>query len=309
MKDLIIIGGGIAGITAAIYAQRAGLDFTLITKELYSSGQIESATVIENYPCLYGISGVDFGERLQEHLKILRIDPIEDTILKAEQDSETKIWTLQGLDNTYQSKTVIFAGGAKHRELNVPHEGVPFHYCATCDGALYKDKVVAVIGGGNVAFTEALYLSKICKRVEIVMCDQLITAEPAEVKRVNNTKNIYISMDYPVERVEKFANGYGLVRKGFDPMSSANLLVDGIFIAIGMIPEKCPWDKAELTLHGYVLANEWGRTRMPGDKIIVDYGFYAAGDARSKRLKQSITAAADGANCVASVLHYLEKKF
>lgn len=306
MKDLIIIGNGIAGITAAIYAKRANLDFEVIGREQYSSGQIENATVIENYPGLAGATGVEFSNRLQEHLDALGVEVIEgnvDYIEAPDASDSNSSWGVY-LENgqSFDTKTVIFAGGAKHKTLNIPSSGrVEYHYCATCDGALYKNKDVAVIGGGNVAFTEALYLANICRTVYILMCDDNITADITEVERAKNTPNIILIKDYPVEYIDMGIDFYNLIS------GQAGCKVQGIFVAIGMEPEKCPYDLE--TENGYIRAGEDGIpiVQLHSETYKVDNGFYIAGDVRTKQLRQSITAAADGANCVASVINYLKK--
>lgn len=306
MKDLVIIGGGIAGITAAIYAKRAGLDFCLITEQMYSSGQIENATIIENYPGLCGTSGVEFSNRLQEELETFEVDVIE---TKVDHITELSIedwlkpgWIVYANSIPYETKTIIFAGGAKHRKLDVPYdEKVKFHYCATCDGALYRDKTVAVIGGGNVAFTEALYLSKICKQVMILMCDENITAEQAEVKRVLNTANITLFQNSPVTSITTLDNGFFEIHSNQEDNRDISFTVQGIFVAIGMEPAECPYG-LDTDKNGYIIANDMGIPTW-------DNGFYVAGDVRTKKLRQSITAAADGANCVASVIDYIRRNY
>jgi len=201
-------------------------------------------------------------------------------------------------------KTVIYALGASHRKLDCEiEEGIPIHYCAVCDGAFYKDKTVAIIGGGDVAFTEAEYLSKICKLVYVVMCDENITAAPSTYERVRNLENVVILQNYSIKRIIKYANGkYALIRPEVDEYSNANVQTDGIFVAIGMIPNTTPLKEiVELNQDGYFWY--WPDTLQSMDVR----GLFVAGDVRAKNVRQAITAAADGAIAVQSVINYLKK--
>ena len=197
-----------------------------------------------------------------------------------------------------ETKSVIYALGASHRKLNCEiEEGISIHYCALCDGALYKDKTVAVIGGGDVAFTEAEYLSKICERVGIIMCDKNVTAAPSTFQRVKNVKNIEIIYDFPIDEI---TNNHYWTKIYSLRSDNRYLNVDGIFVAIGMEPNfvdiNIPYFK-----HGPsgILTSENCETSISG--------FFAAGDVRVKAIRQSITAAADGAIAVNSVINYLKE--
>jgi thioredoxin reductase (NADPH) len=196
---------------------------------------------------------------------------------------------------------MIYALGAKHRKLNCTIDPeVPIHYCALCDGMLYKDKTVAIIGGGDVAFTQAEYLSKICKIVTIVMCDENITAAPSIVDRVEKTDNIFILKNYPIEGIFKTADERIILqKKSYDRYQLANLQADGIFVAIGMIPNTTPIDIYDVVnKDGYITALDTGISML-------NPGFFAAGDCRTKTTRQALTAASDGANAVNSTIIYL----
>ena len=206
------------------------------------------------------------------------------------------------------AKSIIYALGASYRSLpeKITNK-IPIHYCALCDGALYKNKTVAIIGGGDVAFTQAEYLSKICKDVTIVMCDKNVTAAPQTFDRVSKIENIYIIYDYPVEEIyllpDSHIHRYGLKPYNIDKYSNYCLLVDGIFVAIGMIPntqERIAMSKIVTDTLGYITANENGKTAIDG--------FFAAGDVRAKAVRQSVTAAADGAYAINSVIAYLARR-
>ena len=310
MKDLVILGNGMAGMTAALYAKRAGLDFKLIGKDEYDFGQISSAVLVENYPGASPMPGYTLASGLYDQLIINGVQTeeheVKDVLYHINLKTRRPHWKIFYTDGTSdEAKSIIYALGASHRKLQCEIEdGVPIHYCAVCDGSLYKDQTVAIIGGGDVAFTQAEYLSKICRLVYIVMCDQNITASPSTVERVNKLENVVVMQDYPVDRIYHYANGKnGLFSKKQNqvPYSNALIQADGIFVAIGMIPNTniLYWG-ADLILDnaGYIKADEMGRTNAPG--------FFAAGDVRQKELRQSVTAAADGANAVQAVIKYLK---
>ena len=309
MKDLIILGNGMAGMTAALYAKRANLDFKIVGRDEYDFGQIANAVRVENFPCVKPQPGQDLAMNLHDQLTI------ENDII-IEEHEVTKI--TQAMINHYGlgfhidyadgtddfCKTVIYALGASHRKLDCEiEEGIPIHYCAVCDGAFYKDKTVAIIGGGDVAFTEAEYLSKICKLVYVVMCDENITAAPSTYERVRNLENVVILQNYSIKRIIKYANGkYALIRPEVDEYSNANVQTDGIFVAIGMIPNTTPLKEiVELNQDGYFWY--WPDTLQSMDVR----GLFVAGDVRAKNVRQAITAAADGAIAVQSVINYLKK--
>lgn len=312
MKDLLILGNGMAGMTAALYAKRAGLDFKLIGKDEYDFGQIGSAVLVENYPGANPMPGYTLASGLYDQLIINGVQTeeheVKDVFGYTGGETGYTYWVAHYKDGSFEeAKAVIYALGASHRELSCEIEDkVPIHYCAVCDGPLYKDNVVAIIGGGDVAFTQAEYLSKICRLVYIVMCDQNITASPSTVERVNKLENVVIIQDYPVDKIYHYANGKnGLFCKSqcSDPYSNSVIQADGIFIAIGMIPNTMAikdnhrfWNI--LDNNGYIKADEMGRTDVSG--------FFAAGDVRQKELRQSVTAAADGANAVQAVIKYLK---
>jgi thioredoxin reductase (NADPH) len=240
MKDLIILGNGMAGMTAALYAKRANLDFKIVSRDEYDFGQIANAVCVENYPCAEPLSGFDLAMKLHDQLEANNIQVEEHEVIKISRAMINNyglgfhIDYADGADDF--CKTVIYALGASHRKLNCEiEEGIPIHYCALCDGALYKDRTVAVIGGGDVAFTEAEYLSKICKQVIIVMCDENVTAAASTFKRVKNIDNIDITYNFPISYIIKNSYSEENYILGNSRIKGL-ILVDGIFVAIGMVP-------------------------------------------------------------------------
>lgn len=305
MKDLIILGNGMAGMTAALYAKRANLDFKIVGKDEFDFGQIGNAILVENYPCAAAQTGFDLAMKLHDQLEENGVQIEEGEVMMVSDASTAegeKCFLITYTDFTCENaKTIIYALGATPRQLNCEiEEGIPIHYCALCDGPLYKDKTVAIIGGGDVAFTQAEYLSKICKEVMIVMCDDNITAAPQTYDRVKKIKNIDIIMNYPVDEV--INNQYWTKQLS---IGSDNKWIhaDGIFVAIGMKPNTKPL-KNLIPLHdgGYINCWEDSLQSMHMPRL------YAAGDVRVKKVRQSITAAADGAIAVQSVIDYLKKR-
>ena len=319
MKDLIILGNGMAGMTAALYAKRANLDFKIIGRDEYDFGQISNAVFVENFPCMEPMSGFDLAMKLHDQLEANGIEIEEHEIIKVSKQlgkSITKghvpiFYKIEYTDGTSdEAKAVIYALGAKHRELNCAIDPeVPIHYCALCDGALYKDKTVAIIGGGDVAFTQAEYLSNICKNVMIIMCDENITASSSITERVKNISNIDIYFNTPIDKICKDRDGKinicsTYVEKqpfGEDIIKKRTFVFEdlGVFVAIGMIPNTTPIDIYDVVnKDGYITALDTGISML-------NPGFFAAGDCRTKITRQALTAASDGANAVNSAIIYL----
>lgn len=301
MKDLIILGNGMAGMTAALYAKRANLDFKIVGKDEFNFGQIGNAISVENYPCAAGLSGFDLAMNLYNQLEANDVQIEEHEIVSVQEAYGPKSipYIIKYADGaTDVAKSVIYALGAAPRKLDCEiEEGIPIHYCALCDGPLYKDKTVAIIGGGDVAFTQAEYLSKICKEVKIIMCDENITAAPSTVKRIRETDNITIYFNRPIAKISHPTDGSYML---WSNNVRGAALADGIFVAIGMKPNIIPldtfrcWDE-----NGYIITDSECRTKHKG--------LFAAGDIRQKQVRQAITAAADGAIAVQSAISYLKE--
>ena len=301
--DLIIAGAGPAGLAAAIYAKRAELDTLVIEKEMMSGGQILSTYEVDNYPGLPGSSGFDLGMKFREHAEQLGAVFTEDCIEKAELQGEIK--TLYGQRESYQARTVIIATGARHRKLGVPGEeelsGSGVSYCATCDGAFFKDKTAAVIGGGDVALEDAIFLSRLCSKVHLIhRRDELRGAKTLQ-KRVFESDRIEVHWDTVVDAIEGNGRVERLALTNRKTGETEMLNTDGIFIAVGIEPESSVFSQViETDRQGYLAAGEDGVTSVPG--------VFAAGDVRTKQLRQVLTAASDGANCVTSAERYLAER-
>lgn len=302
MYDTIIIGSGPAGLAAAIYAQRAQLSAIVIEREYMGTGQIAQSEQVDNYPGLPGINGFDLGEKLRGHAEDLGTTFVEGEVEKLERNGN--LWTVTLEDGTsYESKTVIYAAGASHRKLDIPGEaeftGRGVSYCAVCDGAFYQGRNVVVIGGGDTALGDALFLSKIADTVYLVHRREEFRANQTTQRLVRETPNIRpVLSAVPLEiQGDDLVKGVR-IRQREDAMT---LDVDGIFVAVGIQPNtELLRGIAELNAQGYLCAGEDGITSAPG--------LFAAGDARLKPLRQVVTAVADGANCVTSVQEYLQEQ-
>lgn len=294
--DLIICGGGAAGLTSAVYAARSGLDFVLIDISSSMGSQITQTSDVDNYTGFEKVNGMELVMKFYEHAKALNAPMINDEV--QEITKENGIFTVKCAQGEYKSRTVIYCSGASHRELGVKGErellGRGVGYCAVCDGFFYRNKTVVVVGGGNTAVTDALYLSKICKKVILVHRRDSLRAEKILVERLENAENVELMFNSEVLEIlgEKGADGVLL-------KSGETIDCDGVFIAVGIVPRSdTVKNLAELDDNGYIVADESGRTSLDG--------LFAAGDVRTKELRQIITACSDGANCVDSVNKFLD---
>ena len=295
MFDLIILGSGPAGLTASIYAARAGLRFTVIEKEYMGTGQIAYAERVDNYPGFYGLDGYTLGEKFREHAEALGTKFNEGKVTAlANADG---VWSITFSDGcTTQTKAVIYALGASPRKLGIPGEaeltGRGVSYCALCDGAFFAGKAVAVIGGGDTALSDALYLSKSAEKVYLVHRRDTFRANKAltdKVLAVPNIQPVYKAVPAEIIGTDKVT---GL------RLSDGELAVEGVFIAIGTVPNT-------KLLDGLSVLDGYGYIRAGEDGVTPAEGLFAAGDVRTKSVRQVITAAADGAIAVNSVCIYL----
>lgn len=298
--DLIIIGSGPAGLAAAIYAQRAKLDTIVIEENFVSGGQVVTTYEVDNYPGLPGISGMDLGTTLREHAEKMGAVFVRDKVLELELEGAEK--TVTGKKETYRARTVILATGAKHRMLGVPGEqelsGMGVSYCATCDGAFFRGKTVAVAGGGDVAVEDAIFLARACEKVYLIHRRDELRAARILQERLMALDNVEILWDTVVDEIcgENKVEALKLTQKKTG--EKKELAVDGIFIAVGITPNsELVQGKLDMDEQGYIRAGEDGVTSVAG--------VYAAGDVRTKQLRQILTAASDGANCVTSVQNLL----
>ena len=300
MYDILIIGAGPAGLTAAIYARRAGKSVLLLERDTFG-GQITFSPKLENYPGFETISGNDLAQRMLEQALALGADVEMDTVTGIENGS---VKTVIGELGRYEAKAVIIAAGARHRRLGLPREeeliGNGLSFCAVCDGAFYQGGHVAVIGGGNTALQEILLLSETCEKVTVVQNLAFLTGEQKMIDRVLERKNIDI-------RYSTLCVGYegedcltGLRLKNTETGEESELPVDGAFLAIGTEPENIAYAAlAPLNEQGYIKAGE--------DCLTPTAGVFAAGDCRTKAYRQVATAIADGANAALNACRYLDR--
>ncbi|MBQ7565231.1 MAG: thioredoxin-disulfide reductase [Lachnospiraceae bacterium] len=304
--DVIIIGAGPAGMTAAIYAKRAELETLLIEKNFMGGGQILNTYEIDNFPGFKGYNGFDLGQKFSEHVDELGVERISEEVRSVELAGEIKtIWTEEA---EYQTKTVVLATGASPKKLGAPGEeklsGTGVSYCATCDGAFFKNKITVVIGGGDVAVEDAIFLARGCEKVYLVHRRNELRATKSLQTALFQTPNIECVWDSVAVEILGDTQVSGIRLKNVKTEAESELKVDGVFVAVGNEPnnawftgEALKGDGVELDKGGFVIAGEDGVTSLPG--------VFVAGDLRSKRLRQVATAVGDGANVITSVTDYL----
>ena len=299
--DLIIIGSGPAGLAAAVYAQRAKLDTLVVEKAMVSGGQVLTTYEVDNYPGLPGIGGYDLGIKFREHADRLGARFVEDEVLNIQDGGKGAIKGVVCQGNTYEARSLILATGAVHRKLGVPGEeelaGAGVSYCATCDGAFFRNKVTAVIGGGDVAVEDAIFLARMCSKVYLIHRRNELRAAKSLQENLLSLDNVEVIWDTVADSI----NGDGMVKSlsltNVKNGQKRELDVQGVFIAVGITPESRAFEGLVDMDHGYIRAGEDTVTSAPG--------IFAAGDVRTKPLRQLITAAADGANAITSVERYL----
>lgn len=301
MKDLVVIGAGPAGLTAAIYAARAGLDFAVLEQDGYGGGQIVSSHEVQNYPGTGKISGEALGEAFRNQALEMGAEiqyGVVESVVRQENGFRIQ---LQG-NETLECRTVIAATGAVPAALGIPGEaeytGNNISYCALCDGSLYKGKNVLVIGGGDTAVEDALYLSAICKQVTIALRSSRFRAAGSSVEQLKKRENVRILENTKLIRIEggKKAEKFILEQENREREET----FDGAFIAVGIRPASDYLKELPLKSEdGYIAADETGKTNIEG--------LYVAGDLRKKALRQLTTAVSDGANAAASAVKYLQE--
>lgn len=301
--DLVIIGSGPAGMTAAIYAKRAMLDCILLEKEYLPGGQVIKTYEVDNYPGIPKTNGMELSSKFSDHAKELGVERMTAEVSAIKAEGEIKEIEL-GNGETLQTKTIILATGAVHRTLSIPGEekftGMGVSYCATCDGAFFRDKVTAVIGGGDVALEDAVFLSRICKKVYLIHRRNEFRGAKILQDQVKKSEKIEIIWDSVAEEIIGDSAVEKLRIQNVHNHVDNTLDVDGVFVAVGTRPASdLLKGQIEMDAQGYILAGEDGITSIPG--------IFAGGDGRAKKLRQVVTAVADGANCVQSVERYLQK--
>ena len=301
LYDVIIIGSGPAGLAAAIYAKRAELNVIVIEKAGLSGGQIINTYEVDNYPGTPGISGFELSTKFREHADKLDAFFINGEVTDFALDGSAKIITME--DGTqYKTKTVIIATGGAPRHLGVPGEealsGMGVSYCATCDGAFFKNKTVAVVGGGDVAVEDAIFLARICKRVYVIHRRDQFRASKSISSRLLALENVTVLWDSVVDNIVGEDKVEKIEVTNIKTQEKDNYDVAGVFIAVGYLPSSDIYQKVVATDEaGYIVAGENCETNIPG--------VFAAGDVRTKELRQILTAAADGANAITGVEKYL----
>ena len=298
--DIAILGAGPAGISAAIYAARAKMNTLWLDKQFAQGGQILNTYEVDNYPGLPGISGMNLGEAMGEHAAKLGIEPVRENVLAVEDAGEEKI--IRTKKNEYRARTVILACGASHRRLGIPGEeelsGVGVSYCATCDGAFFKGKTAVVVGGGNMAVEDAIFLSRICKKVYLVHRRDELRADKILQESLTADGNVEVIWNSVAVEIQGEECVTGLRIRNVQDNTESVINTDGVFIAVGIIPNTEKFSGlVKLDESGYIIAGEEGITQTPG--------IFAAGDIRTKMLRQVVTAVSDGANAVTSAHNYL----
>ena len=291
MYDLIIIGSGPAGLSAAIYAKRAGLELLVLEKAPMSGGQVLNTYEVDNYLGMTGMNAFELGMKFREHADKLGIDFQEVQVRSLTVRDGVKVIGTD--DGELEAKTVILATGAVHAHLGVPGEeelaGVGVSYCATCDGAFFRGKTVAVAGGGDVALEDAIYLARFCKKVYLIHRRDEFRGARVLQEELKKLENVEILYSCTVEEIRGGECVESLLVRNVKTEELSELQADGIFVAVGIRPStELVRELAECDEAGYVLAGEDCATNIPG--------LYAAGDVRKKPVRQIITAVADGAN-------------
>lgn len=301
MADVIIIGGGTAGLSAAIYCQRAGKE-ALVLEGKAIGGQIVNTPEVENYPGIIKVSGFDFAMGLLEQAKACGATVKNQAVLSVEEEDNKFI--VKTKRNSYEAPALIIASGATNRNLGLPGEneliGKGISYCATCDGAFFKGRDVAVIGGGNTALEDAGFLTNYCNKVYLVHRRSEFRGEPQSAEILRSKPNLEMVLDSVSTEIINDGKVTGLKVKNVKTEEERTLNVDGIFVAIGQVPQNSLFASlVELDDKGYVVAGENCETSRKG--------IFAAGDCRTKKVRQLTTAASDGAVAALAACEYIDR--
>ena len=301
--DMIIIGGGPGGYTAALYGARAGLS-TLVLEKLSAGGQMALTTQIDNYPGFSeGIDGFTLGEKMQAGAE--KFGAVTELAEVYSMKLEPEIKEVETSEGTFFGRTVIISTGSSPKYLGIDGEermiGRGVNYCAACDGMFYKDKTVAVVGGGNSAVADSLILSRICKKVYIIHRRDTLRAEQASYQSLLSAENVEFIWSSAVEEFIADSKLTGIKVRNLQTEEITQIDIDGLFVSIGRNPESSlAGGQLILDESGYIAADETTKTNIPG--------VYAVGDVRTKPLRQIVTAVADGAMAVHYAVEYLSEK-
>ena len=287
--DVGIIGSGPAGLSAAIYAKRANLSAVVIEKEYEGTGQIAERGQVDNYLGLPGISGYDLGEQFREHAVKLGVSFLEQEVTEIKKEDSAVFTIIFEDGSSVETKTVIYAAGATPRRANIPGEqeysGKGVSYCAICDGSFYRGKKVAVLGGGDTALDDAVYLADLAEQVYVIHRRKEFRGAATTVEKLRKKENVTFVLEHQVKEITGAEKVNGVVLE-----NGTAIAVDGVFVAYGSVPQtNLVKELVILDAAGYVKA-----------------GLYVAGDVRTKKLRQVVTAVSDGANAATAVVEYLK---
>lgn len=303
MYDILIVGAGPAGMTAAIYGQRGGKK-TIVFDKLSYGGQVINTAEVANYPGIPNMSGLDFAEKTYNQMKDLGAEMSYEEIAEVKGADKPIKTVITTSGKEYQCKAIIIATGSSPRPLGVENEdkfkGAGISYCATCDGAFFRNKIVAVCGGGNTALEDAEVLSDIAEKVYLIHRRDEFRADATNVKRVQGKKNVELVLDSVVTAIngERFIQGLEVQNKKTE--EKRELKIDGLFVAIGQMPENDIFkDIVKLNKAGYIEAGE--------DCLTGTDGIFAAGDCRTKKVRQITTAVSDGAIAALAAIEHINK--
>ncbi len=296
--DVGIIGSGPAGLSAAIYAKRANLSAVVIEKEYEGTGQIAESGQVDNYLGLPGISGYDLGEQFREHAVKLGVSFLEQEVTEIKKEDSAVFTIIFEDGSSVETKTVIYAAGATPRRANIPGEqeylGKGVSYCAICDGSFYRGKKVAVLGGGDTALDDAVYLADLAEQVYVIHRRKEFRGAATTVEKLRKKENVTFVLEHQVKEITGAEKVNGVVLE-----NGTAIAVDGVFVAYGSVPQtNLVKELVILDAAGYVKAEETGETSLAG--------LYVAGDVRTKKLRQVVTAVSDGANVATAVVEYLK---
>lgn len=296
--DVGIIGSGPAGLSAAIYAKRANLSAVVIEKEYEGTGQIAESGQVDNYLGLPGISGYDLGEQFREHAVKLGVSFLEQEVTEIKKEDSAVFTIIFEDGSSVETKTVIYAAGATPRRANIPGEqeyaGKGVSYCAICDGSFYRGKKVAVLGGGDTALDDAVYLADLAEQVYVIHRRKEFRGAATTVEKLRKKENVTFVLEHQVKEITGAEKVNGVVLE-----NGTAIAVDGVFVAYGSVPQtNLVKELVILDAAGYVKAEETGETSLAG--------LYVAGDVRTKKLRQVVTAVSDGANAATAVVEYLK---
>ena len=304
MYDVVIIGAGPAGMAAAVYAARAELTFVVVEKDM-SGGQILETSEIDNYPGIPGTSGFELAQKFREHAEACGTEIIENIKIEDFRKIDGGFELVFDGNKTMETKTILIATGARPRRLGCAGEeeftGAGVSYCATCDGAFFKGRDVTVIGGGNTAVEDAIFLARGCKSVTLVHRRNELRASRNLVTKLKSLPNVEIIWDSVAERIYGNGTVESVLLRNVKTGEMTDRKTAGVFVAVGTKPVNLGWqDKIPCDEGGCFIAGEDCATQVPG--------IFAAGDVRTKPLRQVVTAVADGANAITAIERFLAEQ-